>query len=38
MVKELCRGVTADSRSKSYHRRGLWAVKKKNGGKFPVHP
>eukprot|EP00355_Strombidium_rassoulzadegani_P004142 CAMPEP_0168617618 /NCGR_PEP_ID=MMETSP0449_2-20121227/5633_1 /TAXON_ID=1082188 /ORGANISM="Strombidium rassoulzadegani, Strain ras09" /LENGTH=219 /DNA_ID=CAMNT_0008658435 /DNA_START=77 /DNA_END=736 /DNA_ORIENTATION=+ len=37
MAKELCRGVTEDSRSKSYHRRGLWAVKKKNKGKFPVH-
>ncbi|KAK9823946.1 hypothetical protein WJX72_006592 [[Myrmecia] bisecta] len=38
MVKEVARGVTAQGRSKSYHRRGLWAIKKKNGGKFPTHP
>jgi large subunit ribosomal protein L6e len=38
MVKELARGVSAQGRSKSYHRRGLWALKKKNGGKFPTHP
>ncbi|EKX38670.1 large subunit ribosomal protein L6e, cytoplasmic [Guillardia theta CCMP2712] len=25
-------------RSASYHRSGKWAVKAKNGGKFPVHP
>merc|ERR1712216_315510 len=25
------------SRSASYKRRGVWAVKKKNGGKLPVH-
>jgi len=37
MVKELARSVEAQGRSKSYHRRGLWAIKKKNGGKFPVH-
>lgn len=37
MAKELARGITAQGRSKSYHRRGLWAIKKKNGGKFPVH-
>lgn len=36
--KELARGIGSNSRSKSYHRRGLWAVKKKNGGKFPSHP
>ena len=24
-------------RSASYKRRGVWAVKKKNGGKLPVH-
>ena len=24
-------------RSASYKRSGAWAVKKKNGGKFPVH-
>jgi len=33
----LCKGVGAHGRSKSYHRRGLWAIKAKNGGKFPVH-
>ncbi|KAK3268816.1 60S ribosomal protein L6 [Cymbomonas tetramitiformis] len=33
----LCKGVSAHGRSKSYHRRGLWAIKAKNGGKFPVH-
>lgn len=36
-AKELARGI-GDGRSKSYHRRGVWAVKKKNGGKLPVHP
>jgi large subunit ribosomal protein L6e len=35
-VKELARGITAEGRSKTYKRRGLWAVKRKNGGKFPV--
>ena len=33
MVKEVARGITAHGRSKSYHRRGLWAIKEKNGGK-----
>jgi large subunit ribosomal protein L6e len=37
-VEELMRGVTKDCRSRSYKRRRLFAVKKKNGGKFPVHP
>ena len=36
MAKELARGIGAHGRSKSYHRRGLWAIKKKNGGKFPT--
>eukprot|EP00899_Mesostigma_viride_P023387 jgi/Mesvir1/4232/Mv22203-RA.1 len=31
------RGVGRFSRSKMYHKRGLWALKKKNGGKFPEH-
>jgi len=31
-------GVTAAGRSKTYKRRGLFALKKKNGGKFPEHP
>lgn len=35
-VEELMRGVTKDDRSKSYKRRRLWAVKKKNKGKFPT--
>ena len=30
-------GVNAYSRAASYSRAGKWAVKKKNGGKFPVH-
>ena len=32
MAKEVARGITAHGRSKSYHRRGLWAIKAKNGG------
>ena len=35
--QELARGIGSQGRSKSYHRRGVWAVKQKNGGKFPVH-
>jgi len=44
MVKEVARGITAHGRSKSYHRRGLWAIKAKNGGEvrglaaLPPHP
>ncbi|CAH9075703.1 unnamed protein product [Cuscuta epithymum] len=34
---ELIRGVGTFSRSKMYHKRGLWAIKAKNGGKFPHH-
>jgi len=34
---EPVRGIGASGRSKTYHRRGLWAIKKKNGGKFPTH-
>ena len=37
MVAELVRGIGAQGRSKTYHRRGLWAIKKKHGGKFPHH-
>ncbi|KAK9836450.1 hypothetical protein WJX74_000827 [Apatococcus lobatus] len=37
MVKEVVRGISKQGRSKTYHRRGLWAIKKKNGGKFPQH-
>lgn len=35
--ENLARGINADSRSKSYGRRGLHRLKKKNGGKFPEH-
>ncbi|RAL49540.1 unnamed protein product [Cuscuta campestris] len=34
---ELIRGIGTYSRSKMYHKRGLWAIKAKNGGKFPHH-
>lgn len=36
MVKELASGISAHGRSKSYHRRGLWAIKKANGGKVRI--
>nr|POE90979.1 60s ribosomal protein l6-1 [Quercus suber] len=34
---DLVRGVGKYSRSKMYHKRGLWAIKAKNGGVFPRH-
>ncbi|KAI4323367.1 hypothetical protein L6164_022980 [Bauhinia variegata] len=34
---ELIRGIGKYSRSKMYHKRGVWAIKAKNGGKFPDH-
>ena len=34
---ELIPGVLKCSRSQMYHKRGLWAIKAKNGGKFPQH-
>uniref|UniRef100_A0A7N0UBW4 60S ribosomal protein L6 n=1 Tax=Kalanchoe fedtschenkoi TaxID=63787 RepID=A0A7N0UBW4_KALFE len=34
---ELIRGIGKYSRSKMYHKRGLWAIKAKNGGVFPRH-
>ncbi|PIA48538.1 hypothetical protein AQUCO_01400849v1 [Aquilegia coerulea] len=34
---ELIRGVGKYSRSQMYHKRGLWAIKQKNGGTFPHH-
>ncbi|XP_028774363.1 60S ribosomal protein L6-like [Neltuma alba] len=34
---ELIRGVGKFSRSKMYHKRGLWAIKAKHGGVFPRH-
>lgn len=37
-ARELARGISAEGRSKTYKRRCVWAVKKKNGGKFPTFP
>ncbi|KAL2248208.1 UNVERIFIED_CONTAM: 60S ribosomal protein L6 [Sesamum indicum] len=34
---EFIPGVRKISRSKMYHKRGLWAINAKNGGKFPHH-
>ncbi|XP_061372603.1 large ribosomal subunit protein eL6z-like [Gastrolobium bilobum] len=34
---ELIRGIGKYSRSKMYHKRGIWAIKAKNGGVFPRH-
>ncbi|PSS11101.1 60S ribosomal protein like [Actinidia chinensis var. chinensis] len=34
---DLICGVGKFSRSKMYHKRGLWAIKAKNGGVFPRH-
>ncbi|KAK9290548.1 hypothetical protein L1049_008718 [Liquidambar formosana] len=34
---DLIRGVGKFSRSKMYHKRGLWAIKAKHGGVFPKH-
>ncbi|KAL6512134.1 60S ribosomal protein L6 [Orobanche gracilis] len=34
---ELIPGIRKISRSAMYHKRGLWAIKAKHGGKFPVH-
>ncbi|XP_051123549.1 60S ribosomal protein L6-like [Andrographis paniculata] len=34
---ELIPGVRKISRTQMYHKRGLWAIKAKNGGKFPHH-
>lgn len=34
---DLIRGIGKYSRSKMYHKRGLWAIKAKNGGVFPKH-
>ncbi|XP_057416929.1 60S ribosomal protein L6-like [Lotus japonicus] len=34
---ELIRGIGKYSRSKMYHKRGLWAIKAKHGGTFPRH-
>ncbi|KAL6568972.1 60S ribosomal protein L6 [Orobanche gracilis] len=34
---ELIPGIRKISPSAMYHKRGLWAIKEKHGGKFPVH-
>ena len=34
---ELIRGIGKYSRSKMYHKRGIWAIKAKNGGVLPRH-
>jgi len=34
---ELVRGIGRRGRSQTYHKRGLWAIKAKNGGSFPTH-
>ncbi|KAJ4765021.1 60S ribosomal protein L6 [Rhynchospora pubera] len=34
---DLVPGIKKFSKSKMYHKRGLWAIKAKNGGKFPTH-
>ncbi|CAN8304820.1 unnamed protein product [Cochlearia groenlandica] len=34
---DLIRGIGKYSRSQMYHKRGLWAIKAKNGGIFPRH-
>ncbi|KAF5786848.1 putative 60S ribosomal protein L6E [Helianthus annuus] len=34
---DLIRGMGKYLRSKMYHKRGLWAIKAKNGGAFPKH-
>lgn len=34
---DLVRGIGKYSKSVMYHKRGLWAIKAKNGGVFPKH-
>nr|ACG44194.1 hypothetical protein [Zea mays] len=34
-TSKLSTGIKRASRSHTYHRRGLWAIKAKNGGAFP---
>jgi large subunit ribosomal protein L6e len=34
---DLVPGIKKYSRSKMYHKRGLWAIKAKHGGKLPTH-
>ncbi|KAK8959890.1 60S ribosomal protein L6 [Platanthera guangdongensis] len=35
--KDLVKGIGQFSRGKMYRKRGLWAIKEKNGGSFPRH-
>ncbi|KAL0923256.1 hypothetical protein M5K25_007305 [Dendrobium thyrsiflorum] len=35
--QDMIRRIGKFSRSKMYHKRGLWAIKEKNGGVFPRH-
>ncbi|KAM3264450.1 hypothetical protein P3L10_001444 [Capsicum annuum] len=34
----LINGIGKFFRSKMYHKKGLWVIKKKKSGKFPTHP
>lgn len=34
---DLIRGIGKFSKSRMYHKRGIWAIKAKNGGAFPKH-
>ncbi|KAB8095729.1 hypothetical protein EE612_023911 [Oryza sativa] len=34
-TSKLSQGIKKASRSHTYHRRGLWAIKAKHGGAFP---
>lgn len=34
---DLIRGIGKYSRSQMYHKKGIWAIKAKNGGVFPRH-
>lgn len=38
VASELARGISSETRSQAKQRRGVWSVKKKNGGKLPVTP
>lgn len=34
---DLIRGIGKFSKSQMYHKKGIWAIKAKNGGVFPRH-
>lgn len=38
VASELARGISSETRSQAKQRRGVWSVKKKNGGKLPTTP